>query len=173
MSAGLHAVFAEERAALRRFLVARTGSADEADDVLQELWLRVGGAAPGPIGNPRSYLFRMAQNIVLDRLREARRRGERERDWADVTLDQRAGAADPIDRTAEEAAIAAEETARLAAAIDALPPGAARAFRLHKIDGLSHSDTAARLGISRKGVEKHIATAMLHLRRALREGELG
>jgi RNA polymerase sigma-70 factor (ECF subfamily) len=60
-----------------------------------------------------------------------------------------------------------EIVARIASAIAALPEGAAQAFRLHKIDGLSHAEVAARLGISRSGVEKHIAVAMKHLRRLL------
>jgi RNA polymerase sigma-70 factor (ECF subfamily) len=63
--------------------------------------------------------------------------------------------------------LAREETAALASAIAALPEGAGRAFRLHKIDGLSHAEVAAKLGISRSGVEKHIAVAMAHLRRML------
>ena len=40
---------------------------------------------------------------------------------------------------------------------------------MHKFDGLSHAEIAARLGISRSGVEKHIAVAMVHLRRALKD----
>ena len=61
----------------------------------------------------------------------------------------------------------AEEQRQLETAIAELPEGARRAFCLHKIDGLSHAEVAARLGISRSGVEKHIAVAMKNLRRLL------
>lgn len=112
--------------------------------------------------------------MVLDRLREARRREARDADWADVALSQRVDAREPAtSATVEDDAIVREEIDRLAAAVATLPPGAARAFRLHKLYGLSHAETAAALGISRKGVEKHIATAMLHLRRRLNGDDVG
>ncbi len=38
---------------------------------------------------------------------------------------------------------------------------------MHKIEGLTHGEVAARLGISRSAVEKHMAVAMTHLRRLL------
>ena len=55
----------------------------------------------------------------------------------------------------------------LTSAVANLPDGARRVFRLHKIDGMSHAEVAATLGISKSGVEKHIAVAMRHLRAAL------
>ncbi len=173
-SDGLMALYVEHRTALLRFLVARTGSIFEAEDVVQELWLKLGAAPSGPIGNGRAYLYRMAQNIVLDRLRAGRRRVAREGAWADSEQGFGGDAPEPhVDASAETDLIAREDAQRLANAITQLPPGAARAFRLHKLDGLSHADTAAQLGISRKGVEKHMAVAMAHLRRLLDDGKLG
>lgn len=173
-SDGLASLYVQHRVALVRFLTARTGSAAEAEDVAQEMWLKIGSVPTGPIGNGRAYLYRVAQNLVLDRLRAARRRTVREQDWADVEQGQRTDDPEPhADAVAETGMIAREDAARLAAAIDRLPPGAARALRLHKLDGLSHAETAAQLGISRKGVEKHMAVAMAHLRRLLDSGELG
>ncbi|NWM55037.1 RNA polymerase sigma factor, partial [Escherichia coli] len=72
------------RGELLRFLVARTGNPAEAEDLLQELWLRIRDATPGPVANGRAYLYRAAQNLVLDRLREARRREARDKDWSDT-----------------------------------------------------------------------------------------
>jgi RNA polymerase sigma-70 factor (ECF subfamily) len=46
------------------------------------------------------------------------------------------------------------------AALDSLPPQVARAFKLHKLEGLSHAETAAVMGVSRSSVEKHISAAL-------------
>ena len=169
--AGLAAIYANERVALLRFLAARTGSAAEAEDIVQELWLKLGAVPAGPIGNPRAYLYRMAQNLVLDRLREQRRRAARDQSFSDEATGYAAGGTDPVDPgdTAEQQLMAREDVERLKRAIATLPEGAQRVLRLHKLEGLSHGDVAARLGISRSGVEKHMAAAMAHLRRVLRE----
>ncbi len=168
--AGLLAIFAAERAALLRFLAARTGDPAGADDLLQELWIRIHQAEHGPIANGRAYLYRMAQNLVLDGVRERRRREAREGAWLDATTDSGGGGdpADPVPN-AEAQLISRDEAERLARAIEVLPEGARRVLRLHKIDGLSHPEVAERLGISRSGVEKHMAVAMAHLRKQLRD----
>lgn len=137
--------------------------------MLQELWIRTQAAHAGPVGNPRAYLYRAAQNLVLDLVRGRATRARRDSDWAAGRQDPRY--AEPADTAldAEGALLAREDAAALASAIAGLPEGAGRAFRLHKFDGLSHAEVAARLGISRSGVEKHIALAMAHLRRALKD----
>lgn len=166
---GLEAIYHAHRAELARFLVARTNDAVEAEDILQELWLKLRAQPNGPVVNGRAYLYRMAQNLVVDRVRESRRRSIRERQWLDQRTDFAPPRADLVDpgRTAQDAIQDAEEVALLASAIANLPEGARRAFRLHKIEGLSHEEVAARLGISKSGVEKHMAVAMKYLRRAL------
>ena len=165
---GLMQIYQESRGELLRFLTARVGDRAEAEDLLHDLWLRIQSTDAGPIANGRSYLYRAAQNLVLDRARARQRRLIRETSWSGHG-DDRAEPADP--RADIEAAIAArEDAAALVAAIAKLPEKAGLVFRLHKIDGLPHAEIAARLGISRSGVEKHIATAMTHLRRALDGG---
>lgn len=166
---GLEALYHALRADLARFLTARTGDTLEAEDILQELWLKLRAQPSGPITNGRAYLYRMAQNLVVDRVRESRRRMVRERQWSDQRTDfafARGEIADP-GKNAHETIQDAEETALMASAIANLPEGAQRVFRMHKLDGLSHEDVAAQLGISKSGVEKHMAVAMKYLRRAL------
>ena len=77
LSAGLEAVLELHRASLRRFLLARTGDAAIADDLLQEMWVKLRSSEPVGVEHGRSYLFRMAHNLVLDRARGERqpRRG--------------------------------------------------------------------------------------------------
>lgn len=165
----LAALYRHHHAELLRFVVARTGDAAEAEDVLQEVWIRAGGQPPASVEHWRAYLFRTAHNLVIDRARARARRAARERRWAD----EEHGPVSPTEEvadtraTAEEAIEEREEAARLASAIANLPEGARRAFELHKIDGLSHGEVAERLGISKSGVEKHMAVAMKHLRRML------
>jgi RNA polymerase sigma-70 factor (ECF subfamily) len=168
---GLAALYLQHRRELLRFLTARTGNSAEAEDVLQQMWLRLDRATDGPIGNGRAYLYRMAQNIVINRLRERQRRIARDDAWHGEAYGAAGDAGDAADtrRDAEAQLIEREQVALLASAIANLPDGARRAFRLHKIDGLSHAETAERLGISRSGVEKHIAVAMRHLRQALKD----
>lgn len=166
---GLSATLEAQRPALRRFLVARTGSESDADDLLSELWIKANGAATGPVANPLNYLFRMANNLVLDRLREARRRSRREREWTGDLHGEDALSYEVADISpnSEQLLLNRDEARRLREAIDQLPAGAQRVVRMHKIDGLSHAEVAANLGISKSAVEKHMAVAMAHLRRLL------
>jgi RNA polymerase sigma-70 factor (ECF subfamily) len=151
-----------------RFLRARTRDPAEAEDVLQDLWLKLCEGRIGPVSNGRAYLFQMANNLVLDRARERRRRMTRDQSWAEQVAGVAPGeVAVAPEAGPDEALLAAEELRQLSAALEGLPEAARRAFCLHKIDGLSHAEVAARLDISRSGVEKHIAVAMKHLRRAL------
>lgn len=166
---GLSELYGVYRQELLRFLVARTGDPTEAEDVIQELWIKVQSVDSGPVANGRAYLYRMAQNLVLDRVRARRRGAVRDRAWTDVVHGAATSEGDLPDPTpnAQEAMEEREQVARLASAIGNLPEGAACAFRLHKIDGLSHVEVAERLGISISGVEKHMAVAMKYLRRAM------
>ena len=168
--AGLAAMLEAHRPELLRFLTGRCGSADEAQDILQDLWIRASREAAGPIGNPRAYLFRMANNLVLDRVRGTRRAMRRDRDWiangeggSETVPEARVDPTEPVD----EKIARQQEAALLQQAIDRLPDGAARALRLYRFENLSQGEIAQRLGISRSGVEKHLALAMKHLRAAL------
>lgn len=164
---GLTAVLTANRPQLIRFFTSRTGSPAEAEDVVQEIWLHVARAGTGPVVNPLAYLHRVGMNIVLDRVRERQRRARREQGWSDVSVEQCGGEATDDSPSPHDIVDGRQRARRLATAIEALPPGAGRVFRRHKLDGLSHSEVAAELGISRSAVEKHIAVALRHLRTAL------
>ncbi len=164
---GLTAVLTANRPQLIRFFTSRTGSLAEAEDVVQEIWLHVARADTGPVVSPLAYLHRVGLNIVLDRVRERQRRMKREQGWSDVAIEQRGGEATDDSPSPHDIVDGRQRARQLATAIEALPPGAGRVFRRHKLDGLSHSEVAAELGISRSAVEKHIAVALRYLRAAL------
>ena len=171
---GLARLFEQHRPELLRFLRARCGDAGEADDLAQELWIKIASAAPGPIANGRSYLFRMANNLVLDQRRSRHRAMARDKAWLGVLGrgDHPPEFSPDPAPNAEEVLQHNEEARILAAAIAELPPGAARALRLHRLDGLPQAEVASIMGISRSGVEKHLAVALRHLRRILLEHSL-
>lgn len=157
MSSGLTAVFMKERAMLLRLLAARLGP-DEAEDALQDLWLKLEGAASGPVAEPSAYLYRMANNLALDRRRAAQRRVARDSGWADV----QPGAAELPD--AERQLLSRERLAAVDAALAALPERVAQAFRLYRFEELPQRVVAERMGISVSAVEKllHKAYRKIH-----------
>lgn len=166
---GLAAVLQRHRGELLRFLAARCGDPAEAEDLFQELWLKAARQPAGPIADPRAYLFRMANNLVLDMLRGRQRGMARDRHWL---AEQGGGETAPDDRPdpaipADEAIMRRQEVALLRQAIAALPPGAREALRLFRIEGKPQAEIADIMGITRSGVEKHLALAMRHLKNAL------
>lgn len=168
-NAGLAGLFVRHRVELVRFLAARCGDAGEAEDLAQDLWIKASAHAAGPIANGRAYLFRMANNLVLDRRRAAQRAMRRDHQWLDeagggaVAAEERADPAIPAD---EELA-RRDELERLRSAVATLPPGAQRALRLCRLEGRPQGEVAEIMGISRSGVEKHLAVAMRHLNNSL------
>ena len=166
---GLVGLVEQHRADLLRFLRARCGDAGEAEDLLQELWIKASSQASGSIANGRAYLFRMANNLVSDQRRARHRAMARDRNWLE---NESTGAVAPEDRPdpaipADEAIAREQEAHILEKAISELPPGAQRALRLHRLEGHGQAQVAEIMGISRSGVEKLIAVAMKHLRNAL------
>jgi RNA polymerase sigma-70 factor (ECF subfamily) len=168
-SGGLLAVFERHRPELLRFLAARCGDPAEAEDHLQELWLKVSRHGGGPIADGPAYLFRMANNQVLDAIRGRRRGMLRDRRWLAEEGGGEGLAEDRPDPElpADEAIMREQEIGRLRRAIAALPPGAREALRLFRIEGKPQAEIAEIMGISRSGVEKHLAVAMRHLRNSL------
>ena len=166
-ASGLEAVFLANRETLLRFLRAR-GGADAAEDLLQEVWLRAATADTGPIAEPLSYLYRTANNLMLDRHRSATRGQRRDQEWSDA-----AGGAVPgvSDAPSAERILIGRERLRIAeAALAALGDRAASVFRRYRIEGVSQREIAADLGISLSAVEKDLQKAyraMIDLRRRI------
>lgn len=147
---GLQQIFEEHRAALLRYLRAH-GAGEAAEDLLQELWLKLIAVPPGPVGNPRSYLFRAATNLMIDRRRSSAQAQRRDREWASLT-DRLPGAAanDPD----PERAIDGRRTLDLVESeLARLPARAVSIFRQHRIDGATQREIAASLGLSVSTVE--------------------
>lgn len=156
-SSGLQAAVLTYRAELARFLSARRASADEAEDILQDLYLKVRTLKTAPIAEPRAYLYRMAANLLADRRRAAARRIAREQTWSEAQL----GPEQQLDGqpTVEQEMSAREELAIVSSAIASLPARTAEILRRYRVEGEGQKAIAADLGISLSAVEKHLQRA--------------
>jgi RNA polymerase sigma factor (sigma-70 family) len=166
---GLQAVFLANRDRLLRFLSAH-GAGDAAEDVLQELWIKLSTSTTGPIAQPLSYLYRAANNLMLDRYRSVRQAARRDSDWSDVEHDLTDRAQDPV---GERPLIAREQLRLVQETLDALGERVALSFRRHRIDGIPQKDIARELGVSLSTVETDLRKAyraLIEVRRQLDEG---
>ncbi|MDB5712748.1 MAG: polymerase sigma factor [Sphingomonadales bacterium] len=154
---GLLAVFMSDRANLQRFLIARGASPAESEDVLQELYLKLGNTQTGPISEPRAYLYGMAHNLLNDWKRSAARQGGRESAWASSRMDGdgQTLAAPSI----EDVLIQRERLKEVENALAALPERTSLILRQYRVDGVSQKTIAADLGITLSAVEKHLQRA--------------
>ena len=162
---GLRAIFLSERPMLLRLLTARLGSREEAEDALQDLWIKLD--ATGPIAHPAAYVFRTANNLAHDRRRAATRRSGRETAWF---------ASQPHDQEqpdAERALLARERIAQIEAALAALPERVATAFRLYRFEELPRQAVADHMGISVSAVEKLLQRAYRAIHGRMRDSVVG
>ena len=149
------------RANIVRFLAARAGSLAVAEDLAQELYLRLAARDRATeVGNPTALLYRMAINLMLDRARGETRSAARDGAWRQVAGVELGGVDIADLPPADEAAASAQRLRQLVAAVGELAPQMGRAFRLHKLEGLSHAETARAMGLSVKAVEKHVSAAL-------------
>lgn len=148
---GIKAVFLTRRPSLRRLLLARLGDASEADDVLQEVWLRIEQARTGPVQDPAAYITRMALNLATDRRIADRRREGRNSAWSALQPDSGEMPGQ------EELLMARSELDRVQALLDSMPEAMRRALLLFRLEGRSQKQIAEELGMSLSGVEKLLA----------------
>ena len=150
---GLQLVFEQNREQLLRYLRAH-GAGDAAEDLLQELWLKVEAGAKGPISSPRSYLFRAATNLMIDLRRSETQQQRRDEEWSGLT-DRLPGAAanDPGPERELDGRLKLE---RVEQELQRLPVRALSIFRQHRIDGLTQREIAERMGISASTIESDL-----------------
>jgi len=154
---GLKQIFLGMRPALTRYLLVRGLSQDDAEDLMQDMFIKLGTLPEGPIGEPRAYLYRMTHNLLLDRRRSTARRIRREEDWSSGGTGVMSESDDRP--SAEDVLIARERLAIVTTALKALPERTRDIFRRFRIDGQTQKAIAGDLGLSKSAVEKHIYRA--------------
>jgi RNA polymerase sigma factor (sigma-70 family) len=139
----LAARFDSERPRLVTLAARVLDSRAEAEDVVQEAWLRLGAADAESISNVGGWLSTVVARAAIDRLRQRRWRAE-------TQLDDSAGyqteIADPRPGPEAEAIVADAVGIALVVVLDRLGPAERMAFVLHDLFGLSFDEVATIVG---------------------------
>jgi RNA polymerase sigma-70 factor (ECF subfamily) len=145
-------IFARHHRDIHRFLVRMTGQQDAADDLSQDVFLRVVRAVRngGPVGHERGWVFSIARNLLIDR----------RRDWLRHPA--------PVDAGIEPAR---EGTQALAFGLDqalaALPQDDREVFLMKEVGGLRYDEIAAACGSTVEAVRSRLFRTRSQLRQVL------
>lgn len=151
----LTALYADHHGWLRGWLRGKVGCPEQAADLMQDTFIKVMlNHAEAQIREPRAYLATIANRLAVDFFR----RQQIERSYLQAL------AALPANDypSAEEEALFKEALFELDRLLDGLGPKVKQAFLLAQCDTLSYADIAAKLNISVRSVNNHVARAMAH-----------
>src|SRR5512140_615623 len=130
------------------------GDADQAADIAQEVWIQIFRALPTYRGDSQfaTWAHRIAVNRTLNALRSLRRIGKLETEIEeDTAMVEHEGDRALLAQTIDEA-------------VQKLSPGARAVFVLHDVEGYTHEEIAAELGITAGGSKSQLFKARAKLR---------
>lgn len=137
---------------LVRFISRRMSNRAEAEDLAQEVYLRLLRIEePGVIHDPRAFALRVAANVAYEWRMAARNRLEHTHEAPDIP-DERE---DPY-----RALLNTQEMQRFTRALDALSPIQRAILLLHRRDGYTYEQIAKTVGLSVQMVNKHLAKSL-------------
>lgn len=155
LNSAIEAHYEEIKAAVRR----RGHSHDSAADIVHDLYLKLADHPDSLAGarSVRAFLLRAAANLGIDRMRRASFE-TRLFSGSEAEAEQLAAATPAPDHTLEISA----RLHALRQAILELPRRQRSVFVLHRLQQMPPDAIAAKLGISRVTVDRHLRAAMLH-----------
>lgn len=157
----------------RYFLRHASGDRATADELHQDLWLRVIGARDRyePAAKFATWLYTLARHRLIDhwRTRSGLSFASMEDEAVVAQAEERAGATRDVDDEPLHASISAESRRRLVAALADVPPLQRDAFLLHVEGGLSLDDIAQLTAATHETVKSRLRYAYRKLRAALED----
>ncbi|MFI5906731.1 RNA polymerase sigma factor SigJ [Dactylosporangium sp. NPDC051541] len=136
------------------------GTVSDAEDVVQEAWLRWSAADRAAVGNPQAFLVTVTTRLAIDRLRQARARREAyPGPWLPELISTEP---DPSGR----AELAESVELALLVVLETLSPLERAAFVLHEAFAFSHADIAEVIGRSEDATRQLARRARDHVRAA-------
>lgn len=150
---------------LRPFVARRVPTSADAEDVLQDIFVRMQRGLPSLREDQRfgPWVYQVARSVVADHWRSSTRRTNLTADAPDEALD----AAAPVAWIDEEGDVEREVAGYLALFVSMLPSPYREALTLTELEGLTQKDAAAMLGISVSGMKSRVQRGRQRLRAAL------
>lgn len=145
------------RPALMAFFLRRLGSHAEAEDMIQEVFIRLATKDAEQVQSPDAYIFRMAVNLLRDRSRREKVRVSH-RSEALAADDVGVDFLDPL-----RVVSGRESLAGLADALRDLPERTRDIFVLYRLENVDKRDIAQAFDISLSTLERELARAMAHI----------
>jgi RNA polymerase sigma factor (sigma-70 family) len=140
---------------LRRLLRSRGNNADDADDLIQDAFLRLlVYCREHEVQNREAFLVRTVINLTVDRGRHRTHVNSVAETLNTLQLTEAAP-------SAADVAAAQERLLHMKAGLEQLSPRRREVFILNRLEGYSFPQIAERLGITLSAVEKHAAKAVL------------
>ncbi|WP_205965725.1 RNA polymerase sigma factor [Paraburkholderia guartelaensis] len=166
------ATVVRERTRLVNFIRRRIGDADDAEDILQDVFSEFVQAyrLPAPIEQASAWLFRAARNRIIDRFRKKKEQplpdlpGDDDEAGSEYRLDLALPAHDAGPEALYARALLLKA---LQDALDELPPNQREVFIAHELEGRSFKDMAAESGVTLNTLLARKRYAVLHLRARL------
>ena len=156
-------LFAEHASALRAFFRRRIQTKADAQDLAQEVYLRMLRVADQEaIRNPVLYLYTVANNLVKEHAVLDRRQAS-SIDIEDIAAHEQLERLPAFDGELDQA----QRTARLLVVLRQLSPKCQAAVALRFTEDLSYREVAMRLGVSAQMAKKYVARALTHCRRRM------
>lgn len=163
MTDSTSALFEAHRPHLLALAYRMLGSRAEAEDVVQDTWLRQKDVNLGEVEFVRAYLSRIATNLCLDRMQTARARREQYvGSWLPEPLEDATGAFDPGPQAHIE--YAQNVSVAFMLALERLSALERAAFLLHDVFDQSFDEVALRLGRSAAACRQLANRARAHVR---------
>ncbi|MFJ8948564.1 RNA polymerase sigma factor SigJ [Streptomyces sp. NPDC102381] len=154
--------FEEHRSVLMGVAYRMLGRVADAEDVVQDAWLRWSRADRADVREPRAYLVRITTRLAIDRLRQAQSRRESYvGPWLPEPLVTDFGPTVPD--TAEQAVLADSVSLAVLVVLESLSPLERAVFVLREAFGLSYAEIAGTLERGEAAVRQLAARARKHV----------
>ncbi len=157
------------RRPLMSFFMRRLRDRSEAEDMTQQVFVRVLAAAPTEIESPEAYVFTVAGNLLRDHGRSVARRGGMAVPIPEEELVDELAAGLVEHRSPERILRGRQTLSDVLTALDELGERTRDIFILFRLENMKQAQIASLLGIGQSTVEKHVMRACAHL--ALRFGD--